>query len=230
MDSWGLLACSKAWVLSVRHLDWPASETCWHCVQVSCTVVPVLHQQHSDYYCWWGLQLTTGLSVLSIWLHFFHMMPHDSVIQTDWKTVLTADTWSPEKSSYYSIQKLLKENIPAHWACPMPGSLWMGHVYHTGNFEITVETVWWVLQVTDSKSHQQLLFLLPSQLLWNSVYACTLTPGSWPVRPQSSTFGRGSPWINKSIKKSSLDLRGDRLVVSSKVIDGRSQNGVMMSP
>lgn len=79
------------------------------------------------------------------------MMPHDSVIQTDWKTVLTADTQSPEKSktSYYSIQKILKENIPAHWAFPMPGSLWaphcscrrMGHVYHTGIFEITVETV-----------------------------------------------------------------------------------------
>lgn len=55
MDSWGLLACSKARVLSVRHLDWPASETRWHCVQVSCTAVffiqdAVLHQQHSDQY------------------------------------------------------------------------------------------------------------------------------------------------------------------------------------
>lgn len=55
----------------------------------------------------------------------------------------------------------------------------------------------------------------------------TLTPGSWPVRPQSSTFGKGSPRINKS---SVLDLRGDRHVVSSRVKDRRSQNKVMMSP
>lgn len=29
MDSWGLRACSKAWFLSTRHLDWPASVTHW---------------------------------------------------------------------------------------------------------------------------------------------------------------------------------------------------------
>lgn len=29
MDSWGLLACSRAWFLSTRHLDWPASVTDW---------------------------------------------------------------------------------------------------------------------------------------------------------------------------------------------------------
>lgn len=54
----------------------------------------------------------------------------------------------------------------------------------------------------------------------------TLTPGSWPVRPQSSTVGKTSPRINKSLV---LDLRGDRHVVSSRVKDGRSQNKVMMS-
>lgn len=33
MDSWGLRACSKAWFLSTRHLDWPASVRYWHCIQ-----------------------------------------------------------------------------------------------------------------------------------------------------------------------------------------------------
>lgn len=49
------------------------------------------------------------------------------------------------------------------------------------------------------------------------------------MKPQSSTLGKHSAWINKSLKQSSLQLRGDRHLVSSRVEDWQSQTGLMKS-